>query len=300
MIVGLAHPGLTVSNLDAALSFFRDLLQMQDIRSQVSNQSYLEKVTGFHSACLKIGFVRQPVDCFPLEIIEYVHPIGQPANGGFGIIGTQHLSYEVNNLADFYRDLEAKGTKFAGSPCSFNSGFWPDARGVFLYGPDNALFELIEFPPFQQGSAYVKRMHHISLTVSDLSPAIEMMCGTLGLVLVGICDVQGKYWSLAQNGFDSRLSIALLSIPGSEVFIELWQFKTPSFPSALTAHNNFGSGHLCFLVDDIFNDYEHLERAGVRFVGPPAMVTAGLNQGAFAIYFSGFDDYRFELFQKPA
>jgi hypothetical protein len=52
-------------------------------------------------------------------------------------------------------------------------------------------------------------------------------------------------------------------------------------------------------VDDIFNDHAILEKAGVKFMGSPAEVTAGINKGAYAIYFSGFDDYRFELFQKP-
>jgi hypothetical protein len=53
------------------------------------------------------------------------------------------------------------------------------------------------------------------------------------------------------------------------------------------------------LVDDIVEDHARLSERGIQFVGPPAEVTAGVNQGARAIYFAGPDDIPFELFQRP-
>jgi len=61
----LSHPGITASCLVNAPSFFRDVLGLKDIHSQVSDQPYLSAVTGLNGAVLKIGFVHFPDECFP-------------------------------------------------------------------------------------------------------------------------------------------------------------------------------------------------------------------------------------------
>ena len=299
MINGLTHSGFAVSSLETALDFFKEKLEIEEIRSQLSDQEYLSKVTGFPGACLKIGFVRKKGDIFPLEVIEYLHPKGIPTRSGFGIVGTQHRCYEVNNLNAWYSRLKDLGVRFLSEPRQSLDGFWPDSRGVFFFGPDDTIFEFLELRHDSHGNPEIKRIHHIGMTVSDIPIALNLLCGILGLKQIEDKELDWEYLKFPGENHGTRLKTALLNITGTQVFLELWQFKTPSGPSALTAHNNFGSGHLCFQVDDIFNDHATLEKAGVKFMGPPAEVTAGINIGAYAIYFSGFDDYRFELFQKP-
>jgi catechol 2,3-dioxygenase-like lactoylglutathione lyase family enzyme len=299
MINGLTHSGFSVSNLEFALDFFEKKLQIEEIRSQLSDQEYLSQVTGFPGACLKIGFVRKTGDVLPLEVIEYLNPKGEASRSGFGIVGTQHRCYEVNNLEALYSRLKDQGIIFLSEPRKLINGFWPDSRGVFFYGPDNTIFEFIETNPISQEKPEIKRIHHLGLTVSDIPTALKLLSGTLGLEMAWEKELNWEYLTFPDNNFDTRLKTTLLKIPGTHLYLELWQFNTPPGKPALTAHNNFGSGHLCFQVDDIFNDHATLSKAGVKFVGLPAEVTAGINKGAFAIYFSGFDDFRFELFQKP-
>ncbi len=299
MINGLTHSGFTVSTLESALDFFKEKLEIEDIRSQLSDQEYLAKVTGFPGASLKIGFVQKKGDIFPLEVIEYIHPKGEPTRSGFGIVGTQHRCYEVSNLDVIYNNLKKQGVRFLSEPRPLIDGFWPDSRGVFFYGPDDTIFEFLEPQQNNPGNPEIKRIHHIGLTISDIPTALNLLCEILGLVRIKGNNIDWDYLKFPDEILDTRLNSTLLNISGTQVYLELWQFRTPSGPRALTAHNNFGSGHLCFQVDDIFNDYASLEKVGVRFMGPPAEVTTGINKGAYAIYFSGFDDYRFELFQRP-
>jgi|GEM_PF-155745 len=299
MINGLTHSGFSVSNLETALDFFEKKLQIEEIRSQLSDQEYLSQVTGFPGASLKIGFVRKTGDVLPLEVIEYLNPKGEASQSGFGIVGTQHRCFEVKNLDALYSLLKDQGIIFLSEPRKLINGFWPDSRGVFFYGPDNTIFEFLETNSSNREKPKVRRIHHLGLTVSDIPTARKLLCGILSLEMIEEREMDWDYIKFPNNNFDTRLSSTLLKIPGTHLNLELWQFKAPSGKPALTAHNNFGSGHLCFQVDDIFNDHAMLSKAGVKFVGPPAEVTAGINKGAFAIYFSGFDDYRFELFQKP-
>jgi catechol 2,3-dioxygenase-like lactoylglutathione lyase family enzyme len=299
MINGLTHSGFTVSTLESALIFFKEKLEIEEIRNQLSDQEYLAKVTGFPRASLKIGFVQKKGDIFPLEVIEYIHPRGEPTHSGFGIVGTQHRCYEVSNLNALYYGLKNQGVRFLSEPRPHINGHWPDSRGIFFYGPDDTIFEFLEPRQNNLGNPEIKRIHHIGMTVSDIPNALNLLCEILGLNKIEDKKLDWDYLKFPGEVFDTRINTTLLNITGTQVFLELWQFQIPSGPPALTAHNNFGSGHLCFQVDDIFNDSASLEKAGVRFMGPPAEITAGINKGAYAIYFSGFDDYRFELFQKP-
>ena len=144
MIVGLTHSGFSVSNLDSALDFFKEKLEIEEIRSQLSDQEYLSRVTGFPGARLKIGFVRKEGDVFPLEVIEYLTPQGVPSRAGLGIVGTQHRCYEVGNLDALYARLKSQSISFLSEPRDLGESFWPGARGVFFYGPDQTIFEFLE------------------------------------------------------------------------------------------------------------------------------------------------------------
>ena len=92
----------------------------------------------------------------------------------------------------------------------------------------------------------------------------------------------------------------VLKVPNHSFMIELRKSKNKQCPKIDMGHQHPGCLHHCFQVDDIFKDFELLKSAGVNFVGQPAKVTAGVNKGAYAIYFIGFDGYRFEIFQKPS
>ncbi len=300
MIVGLFHFGATVGSLEETLDFYASKLGITDIKSQMSDQPYLAKVTGLPGAKLKIGFLRIDRDDFPMEVIEYLTPRGVDAEGGFGISGTLHYSFLVNNLPELFARLEEKDVKFLASPYLIKDGLWEGWLGAFLLDPDGRLIELVQPPEMAQGEGRLVRIHHLGITCSDLQPMKILLGDKLGLSFLKDMTFESGYLRHVVDLLDYGLDAAYLKVPGTEAYIELWQFHTPAGPPAKAIHNNVGSGHLCFLVDDMQSDYEMLRQAGVDFVGPPARVTSGVNEGGRAIYFAGPDEVRFELFQNPA
>ena len=216
MIVGLTHSGFSVSDLDSALDFFKDKLGIEEIRSQLSDQEYLSRVTGFPGARLKIGFVRKEGDAFPLEVIEYLTPQGVPSRAGIGIVGTQHRCYEVGDLDALYARLKNQSISFLSEPRDLGESFWTGARGVFFYGPDQTIFEFLETSLSKEGKPEIKRIHHLGLTVSNTAAALELLCGVLGLEKVG--DIESSWEYLKFPGFseDTRLKSTLLKITGTE------------------------------------------------------------------------------------
>jgi catechol 2,3-dioxygenase-like lactoylglutathione lyase family enzyme len=299
VIVGAAHAGFTVKDVERSLRFYADSLGIEHTVSQVSDQPYLALVTGVPGCSLKIGFARIEGDNVPLELIEYVNPHPGRALTGFGIPGTPHLCWQVDDLAATYDRLLREGIRFYGEPYLLVDGPWAEAQGAFLRDPDGVLVELIEPQEGRNGSGRLVRMHHVGLTVSDLDQAVDFYCSSLSLVEWSRYEGENAYLAEQANLKDRYVRVAVLLLPGVEVYLELWEFRTPSGPPAEVAKYNVGSAHLCFLVDDIVADHARLSKGGVQFVGPPAEVTAGVNKGARAIYFAGPDNVPLELFQKP-
>ncbi len=191
------------------------------------------------------------------------------------------------------------GAAFCAEPHLLVDGPWGEACGTFLRDPDGLLLELIELPGHRDGPGRLVRMHHFGLTVSDLDSAIDVLCNQLGLEENSEYQNDSVYIRHHAHLDDNRIRAATLLIPETEVFIELWEFRTPSGPPADVAINNVASAHFCFLVDDIMAEHASLSQRGVQFIGTPAEVTAGVNRGARAVYFMGPDNIRFELYQKP-
>jgi len=302
MIKGLIHPGITVSSLENTLSFFRDVFGLADSRSQVSDQPYLSKVTGLENAALKIGFVRFPERSFPLEVIEYTHPKGEKLIGGEGVPGTPYIAFETDDLDAFTYAASAMRVKFLHSSDNSPLEGKENLHKAVFYGPDGIQMEVLENPG-KKGGGRVNRIHHLSLTVSDMGDALDLLCGKLGLIMNTSSNEEDLYpparIQAEKDEIYGKSSTRILAIPGSDAIVELIAYKDPAGQPANAAHNNPGSMHLCFQVEDIFQVHADLEKSGVRFVGPPVMVTAGINHGAYAVYFEGFDGFRFEIFQKP-
>jgi catechol 2,3-dioxygenase-like lactoylglutathione lyase family enzyme len=299
VIVGAAHPGFTVKNVEESLRFYGDILGIEHTVSQISDQPYLELVTGVPGCSLKIGFARIEGDDVPLELIEYVNPPAGRGLTGFGITGTPHLCWQVDNLDAAYDRLLARGVEFCGEPHKLVDGPWGQARGVFARDPDGLLIELIEPPGGRHGKGRLVWVQHVGLTVSNLDQAVDFFCSQLRLEERSRYQGESAYLDHNAALEDSYIRGAALLLPGMEVYVELWEFRTPSGPPADAAKYNVGIAHLCFLVDDMMADYASFSDRGIRFVGPPADITAGVNKGARAIYFAGPDDVSFELFQRP-
>jgi catechol 2,3-dioxygenase-like lactoylglutathione lyase family enzyme len=299
MISGLFHPGCTVSDLERALRFFARTLGVEHVRGQVSDQPYLASVTGLPGCSLKLGFARAEGDSTAFELIQCVHPPAHTSGAGLGIIGSAHTCWQVDSLDRLAERLAASGMMWQAAPHALVDGPWAAARGTFLFDADGFPIELIEMPGAGGNEGRLVSVHHFGLTVGDIPVMLEFLCERLGFSEIDRYASDGAYLRHAVGLNDARTEVAIVAIPGSTVAIELWQFHSPAGPAARVGTNAIASGHICFYVDDIFKAHRILAGQGVRFAGPPAEVTAGVNRGAYAIYFWGPDGARFELFQRP-
>lgn len=96
---------------------------------------------------------------------------------------------------------------------------------------------------------------------------------------------------------DVTLEIALLSIPGTDVFLEILEYRGVDKQPVDPATANPGTGHFCLFVDDLDEMYARLNAAGVEFVSELETPTIGPNQGGRLVYMKDPDGIRVELVQ---
>lgn len=145
--------------------------------------------------------------------------------------------------------------------------------------------------------AAVTQAHHMGLQVRSLERSLGFYRDTLGFEVVFQWNPQAPYIAelVGYPGVD--LHAAVLRIPGSEVFLELLEYRGVSREPVDTRTANPGTAHIAFFVDQLDELYAALRRRGVEAVSDPVTPTIGPNRGGRAVYLIDPDGIRVELIQ---
>lgn len=153
---GVFHTGLTVSDLERSIAFYRDLLGLELVKRWESSQPYLRTIVGFPDAELRIAFLRVPgmdagVSGHHLELLEYREPRGTRGDASTCNPGNVHVAFVVADLDATYRELSARGVRFMSPPVDIAHGGNKGGKAVYLRDPDDITLELLQPPPRPEG-----------------------------------------------------------------------------------------------------------------------------------------------------
>jgi catechol 2,3-dioxygenase-like lactoylglutathione lyase family enzyme len=150
-VAGIFHTGLTVSDLDRSIAFYRDLLGLELIAQWDSSQPYLRTVVGYPDAELRIALLRipRPGDGpgHHVELLEYRRPRGARGDANTYNPGNAHIAFMVEDLDATYADLKARGVRFKSAPVPVTHGRNTGAKAVYLFDPDDITLEMIQPAP---------------------------------------------------------------------------------------------------------------------------------------------------------
>jgi lactoylglutathione lyase len=143
--------------------------------------------------------------------------------------------------------------------------------------------------------AGIIKAHHTGLTVLSLDRSIRFYRDILGFALVFQWNPQAPYIGELVGYPSVDLHSAVLRIPGSDVFLELLEYR--GIPKRFNdmSNGNVGNAHIAFFVDELEPLYERLTALGVNSVSRPISPTIGPNQGGRAVYLIDPDGFRVEL-----
>lgn len=144
----LHHLGLTVSDIERSIAFYRDLLGMTLHRRRPHVDSdYVALQTGYPGVVLNVASFKVSPDCpQSLEVVQYMNHSSPPAETQTNRPGSSHLCLTVNDLRACHADLQARGVRFKSDPVTITAG--PNAGGlvVYFYDPDGYILELFQPP----------------------------------------------------------------------------------------------------------------------------------------------------------
>jgi catechol 2,3-dioxygenase-like lactoylglutathione lyase family enzyme len=144
-IIGFFHAGITVSDMERSLPFYRDGLGLELFWDVERDSDLVRTVVGVPFTTMRNVFLRLPQGGF-IELLEYrgVTPVPRPP-GSAADPGTGHLCLEVRNIDDVVRRLLDLGGRSVSEVQTVPDGPRANSRLVYVADPDGWLLELYQF-----------------------------------------------------------------------------------------------------------------------------------------------------------
>jgi catechol 2,3-dioxygenase-like lactoylglutathione lyase family enzyme len=142
------HIGVTVSDIERSLAFYRDVLGLELLGRQERDDPDLGRIVGYPGARIKMAFLRPVAAAEPvLELLEVVEPRGAAVDPETKRPGAVHLTFTVQDLRATYAALVPRGVRFLSEPVQIETGVNRGAWSVYLLDPDGVRLALFEPPP---------------------------------------------------------------------------------------------------------------------------------------------------------
>ena len=145
-IIVADHTGITVSNLERSLAFWRDVLGFEFSHTAHQKGDLAQEITGVEGAEIKLAVLKTPGG-HKIELLEYLAPADRkPADIRPCDIGSVHVALLVHDLDAVLERIAASDWKAAGKPQRLQSGPNAGKRVVYVRDPDGTTIEFMELP----------------------------------------------------------------------------------------------------------------------------------------------------------
>ena len=143
-IISADHTGITVSNLERSLAFWRDVLGLELSHTAHQTGEMAEQITGVKGAELKLAVVKAPGG-HKIELLEYLAPPDRKcADVRPCDVGHIHVALVVDDLDVVLERIVAAGWKAAGKTQTLKTGPNAGKRVVYVRDPDGTTIEFME------------------------------------------------------------------------------------------------------------------------------------------------------------
>ena len=146
-ILAADHTGITVSNLERSLAFWRDVLGFELSHRTHQTGELASEITGVPGAEIKLAVLKAPGH--KIELLEYLAPPDRKQNVDLRPcdVGSAHIALTVDDLDAVLNAMAASGWKTAGQPQALKTGPNAGKRVVYVRDPDGTTIELMQQPP---------------------------------------------------------------------------------------------------------------------------------------------------------
>jgi catechol 2,3-dioxygenase-like lactoylglutathione lyase family enzyme len=137
----LGHVGFTVSDLDASIAFYRDIVGMRVAARLETGGPWFDELTRNHDAA--IGVAMLELGEMTLQLVAYRRAGGEPAQVAHHRPGSPHLSIEVDDVDARYAAITATGRHH---PTAIVDILGAGIRSFYVKDPDGIPVEFLQMP----------------------------------------------------------------------------------------------------------------------------------------------------------
>jgi catechol 2,3-dioxygenase-like lactoylglutathione lyase family enzyme len=143
-ILAADHTGITVSDIERSLVFWRDVLGFELSHRAHQTGELAEQITGIPGAEILIAVVKAPGH--KIELLEYRAPSDRRQQNDLRPcdLGSVHVALTVENLDALLETIAASGWKAAGIPQTLTVGPNAGKRVIYVRDPDGTTIELMQ------------------------------------------------------------------------------------------------------------------------------------------------------------
>lgn len=142
LVVRTHHTAFSCRDWPAAKRFFVDICGFKVLGENLDRgEPELAQVVGMPGARCKWAMLER--DGYHIELFEWLTPTGKPIDIRQCDFGFTHIGIQVRDAAEVHKRLVAAGYAPLSRPISLRGG---RANAFYCRGPENAVFEFVEYP----------------------------------------------------------------------------------------------------------------------------------------------------------
>src|SRR5581483_11772868 len=135
-VTRIHHAGITVSDMERSLGFYRDLLGMRELADTRLTRPEIATLLGTDDGRI-------------VELLQYSAPRGHRVEYTSRDPGSGHIAFAVNDLDRIREGIEATGASVISRDvvnAADSEGIFAHARLLYVRDPDGMILELVELP----------------------------------------------------------------------------------------------------------------------------------------------------------
>ncbi len=236
LVSGVDSVGITVTDLDHSVAFYRDVLDFELVsEAEVAGTEY-EHLLGVFGLRLRVARMRLGEEY--IELMQFLAPQGRPipVDSRSNDHWFQHIAIIVNNMDSAYAQLRQNKVAHA-SPGPQTLPDWnPNAGGIkafYFRDPDGNHLEILQFPSNKGAEKWHHNsdklflgIDHTAIVVHDTDAALRFYRDGLGLEVKGHSENYGIEQERLNNVFGARLLITAVAGKSGPA-IEFLEYLTP-------------------------------------------------------------------------
>ena len=278
--VGVTSIGMTVSDMDQSIAFYRDVLSFKLVSDvEVFGPEY-ERLQGVFG--LRMRVVNLQLGQETIELTEYLTPKGKPipVDSRSNDLWFQHIAIVVRDMDEAYQHLRQHKVQHVSTGPQKLPETIPAAAGIeafYFQDPDGHNLEVIFFPSDKGDPRWQQPtedlflgIDHTAIATSNTPTSLKFYQDLLGLKLAGQSENFGTEQEHLNNVFGARLLISGLKAPNGPG-IEFLNYLAPSNgrprPEDAQA-NDLLHWQTTLEVRDVNAAVLQLRAGGAKFVSP--------------------------------